>query len=103
MTEYGATKPELAAAVIALAALLAYILRRLFDSSQQEKQIITKAYLEHVTSATEAMTKTADSISALATSVNRNTDTLQRHCEYTQKEHAAMLQHLEGKKPGKES
>jgi hypothetical protein len=84
-------KPEMIAAIVALAVVVGYMLRRLFDGSMSEKKTILSAYLEHVTSATEAMTKTADSMSLMAEAVNANTSTLQAHCEHTQREHAAVL------------
>ena len=86
-----ATRAEIIAAIVALAGLLGYLLRELFKNNQAEKQQITKAYLSHVEAATAAMTRTADSISSLAEATNRNTQTVQKHCEVTQREHAAVL------------
>ena len=86
-----ATRPEIIAAIVALSGLLGYLLRELFKNNQEEKRTITSAYLEHVEAATAAMTKTADNMSKMADAVNTNTLTVQRHCELTQKEHAAVL------------
>ena len=86
-----ATRLELVAAIAALAGVLGYLLRELFRNNQDEKKTITTAYLSHVENATLAMTKSADSISDLAAAVNNNSRVIQRHCETTQVEHAAVL------------
>ena len=86
-----ATRLELIAAIVAMAGVIGYLLQTLFKSNQEEKKAITTAYLSHVENATLAMTKSADSISDLAAAVNNNSRVIQRHCETTQVEHAAVL------------
>ena len=98
-----ATRLELVAAIAALAGVLGYLLRELFRNNQDEKKTITTAYLEHVENATVAMTTTATSISELAAAVNNNSMVVQRHCEATQKEHAAVLAVLGLDKTDKEA
>ena len=85
------TRLELIAAIVAMAGVIGYLLQTLFKSNQDEKKTITTAYLSHVENATLAMTKSADSISDLAAAVNNNSRVIQRHCETTQVEHAAVL------------
>ena len=85
------TRLELIAAIVAMAGVIGYLLQTLFKGNQEEKKQITTAYLLHVENATLAMTKSADSISDLAAAVNNNSRVIQRHCETTQVEHAAVL------------
>ena len=93
-----ATRVEILAAVAALAGLLGYLLRELFKNNQEEKKQITTAYLSHVQEATIAMTSTANSMREMAgavnnnsAAVNSNSQMIQRLCETTQVEHAAVL------------
>lgn len=70
---------QLLAALGAMGALLAYMLRTLFAANQTEKSAVMTAYLDHVRSATESQRQSADAIGRLAEAVNQNTATLREH------------------------
>lgn len=83
---------QLLAALGAMAALLAYMLRTLFAANQSEKSAVMTAYLDHVRSATESQRQTADAIGRLAEAVNVNTATLREHVNQVAKRPCQMLE-----------